>query len=94
MAAQGLAPWAARGLETSSVQAVGYQASWERAKLSKLRGGWGSLVVLRHLSVGLARYERAPPEKERVMQSYVLSIKMRFQGIISSVLSYSHQCLS
>lgn len=93
MAAQGLAPWAARGLESGSVQAVGYQASWERGKLSKLRGGWANLMMLRRLSVGLARYERAPPEKEGVMQSCVLSIKMGFQGIdlfpLSSALATS-----
>lgn len=88
MAAQGLARWAIGGLQTSSAQAAGCQASLEKGKLHRpwcpspgWEGVWGSLVVPRHLSLGPARCETAPPEKERVAQSRVLSIKAGFRGV-------------
>lgn len=86
--AWGLAPWAPTGLQTSSAQAMGCQASLETGKLHHpwcsspgSEGGWVSLVVRQHLSLALARCETAPPEKERVAQSCVLSIKTGFRGV-------------
>lgn len=38
-------------------------------------------MVLQHLSLGLARSETAPPEKEGEAQSCVLSIKTEFWGV-------------
>lgn len=80
--------WATRGLQTSTAQATSCQASLERWKFHHpwcsspdWEGGCVSLMVLQHLSLGLARSETAPLEKERVAQSCMLSSKTQFWGV-------------